>query len=333
MKAVILPNYNPNLIRAILGMKVENKLMPVPAKGEVVIKIHASPCNPSDIAFLTGGYNIKKTLPAIPGFEGVGTIEFVGEGVLKEMIGKRVSCFVQNDKSGSWSEYVISTPDECIFLKDEMPDDQAACFAVNPFTAYGLYNLAREKSSKCIIQNAASGQVGKFIRILAKKDGIQVINIVRKPEHIELLKSEGETEVLNATDKKFEESLALKASKLGADICFDAVGGSQSGQIINAMPAGAELILYGGLSGADLSHIDALGLIFDRKVLSGFNLMDWMADLEEGEFEDISEYLQDLFIDGTFKTTISDSYSLDHIVKGIRAYIGNMSAGKILIKP
>lgn len=333
MKAIILPNYNSNLIRALVGMRVENKLMPIPSQGELVIKIHASPCNPSDIAFLTGGYNIKKTLPAIPGFEGVGTIEFVGKGVSKDLIDKKVSCFIQNDKCGTWSEYVISKPEDCIFLKDEMPMEQAACFTVNPFTAYGLFTLAKEGGCKTIIQNAATGQVGKFIRILAKRDGIKVINIVRKQEHVELLKSEGETEVLNSADKNFEESLHLKAKELEADICFDAVGGEQSGQILNAMPANSELILYGGLSGVDLSNINTLGIIFDHKILSGFNLMDWKSELEEGEFENISNHLQDLFIDGILKTDISATYSLDEVVKGIRAYIGNMSAGKILIKP
>ncbi len=333
MKAVILPAYNPNLIRAIVGMKVEEKLMPVPAKGEVVIKIHASPCNPSDIAFLTGGYIIKKTLPTIPGFEGVGLIEFVGEGVSKDLIEKRVSCFIQHDKSGTWSEYVIATPEECIFLKDEMPEEQAACFAVNPFTAYGLFSLAKDGGCKTIIQNAAAGQVGKFIRILAKMNGIQVINIVRKQEQVDFLKVEGETEVLNSTDKNFEENLKNKAQELEADICFDAVGGEQSGIILNAMPPNSELIVYGGLSAADLSNIDTLGIIFDHKVLSGFNLMDWMGELEEGEFDDISDYLQDLFINGTLKTNIQASYPLNEVVKGIRAYIGNMSAGKIIIKP
>ena len=99
------------------------------------------------------------------------------------------------------------------------------------------------------------------------------------------------------------------------------------------MPDNAELILYGGLSGQDLAKIDSLDLIFRNKLLSGFSLMNWMDELEEGEFEEISDYLQDLFIDGTFKTDIQGTYSLDEVVKGIRTYIGNMSAGKILIKP
>ena len=104
-------------------------------------------------------------------------------------------------------------------------------------------------------------------------------------------------------------------------------------QILNFMPANSELILYGGLSGQDVAGIDTLGIIFDHKILSGFNLMDWMDELEEGEFEEISEYLQDLFIDGTLKTDIQAAYSLEDVVKGIRVYIGDMSAGKVLIKP
>lgn len=333
MKAVILPDYNQNLIRALVGMKIEDRPMPVPGKKEVLIKIKAAPCNPSDIAFLRGGYKIIKTLPTIPGFEGVGEITFVGSGVPNDLIGKHVSCFIQDDKYGTWSEYAIAKLDSCILLNEKMPIDQAACFTVNPFTAYGLINLAKIKGCKTIIQNAASGQVGKFIRVLAKQDEIKVINIVRKETHLKKLIAEGEKEVLNATDEKFASFLRLKARELEANLCFDAVGGEATGTLINVMPPCSDLILYGGLSGQDLSNIDTLGVIFDKKIIKGFNLMEWMNSLEEGEFEDISEYLQDLFINGTLKTDIQESFALDEVVSGIRAYIGNMSKGKILLKP
>ncbi len=333
MKAVILPDYNQNLIRALVGMRIEEKPIPIPQKGEILIKIKAAPCNPSDIAFLRGGYNIRKTIPAIPGFEGAGEVTFVGPGAPNDLIGKLVSCFIQDDKQGTWSEYIVAKLDDCILLKEKMPIDQAACFTVNPFTAYGLFNLAKVKGSKAIIQNAAAGQVGKLIRVLAKQDKIKVINIVRKEEHLKELIAEGEKNILNSTDKNFASSLHLKARELEANLCFDAVGGEVTGTLINVMPPHSDLILYGGLSGQDLSNIDALGVIFDKKVIKGFNLMDWMNTLEEGEFEDISEYLQDLFIKGTLKTDIQESFKLIEVVKGIRAYIGNMSAGKILIKP
>ena len=71
MKSVVLPDYNANLIRALIGMKIKEKPIPVPSKDEVLIEMLAAPCNPSDIAFLMGGYNIKKPTPCIPGFEGV----------------------------------------------------------------------------------------------------------------------------------------------------------------------------------------------------------------------------------------------------------------------
>jgi len=81
MKAVILPTYNNNLIRALIGMKIEERSIPEPSEGQVQIKMEAAPCNPSDIAFLRGGYNVVKPLPCIPGFEGCGIITKVSEGI------------------------------------------------------------------------------------------------------------------------------------------------------------------------------------------------------------------------------------------------------------
>lgn len=333
MKAVLLPAYNNNLIRALVGMKVEEKPLPLVFEGEVLIKIEASPCNPSDIAFLRGGYNIRKSLPAVPGFEGVGVISEIGDGLPEEFIGKRISCFVQNDRSGTWSEFVVAKITDCIFLKEEMPMEQAACFAVNPFTAFALYEMAQQELCECIIQNAANGQVGKFIRVLAKNDHLKVINIVRKEDQVAKLKFEGEEYVLNSEDDHFKKDLYNLAQKLNATMAFDAVGGEITGLLMNSMPEDSELVLYGGLSGTELSHIDPMGIIFDRKMISGFNLIDWFDSLEDEEFEEVSDYLQDLFINGVFHTDIQASFGLNDIVKGIRTYISDMSEGKILIKP
>lgn len=332
MKAVVLPVYNNNLIRALIGMKVEKKRIPEPLEGQVQIKMEAAPCNPSDIAFLRGGYNIKKSLPCIPGFEGCGVITKIGEGIDEKFIGKRVSCFIQDDVGGTWSEFVVANITDCIFLKDEMPTEQAACFAVNPFTAYGLYDLAQEDECEAIIQNAATGQVGRFIRVFSKNNKLKVINIVRKAEQVDQLKSEGEKYVLDSSTEDFAEQLKTLAHKLNATLAYDAIGGEMTAQLLNAMPPDSEVILYGGLSGMEITGIDPMAVIFDGKILSGFNLMDWMENLEDGEFDEVSDYLQDLFIDGTLKTNIQGSYSYDEVVKGIRAYIGNMSAGKVLIK-
>jgi len=179
MRGIVLPQYNKNIIRALLSLKPEEKPLRKPGIDEVVIKIHAAPCNPSDIAFMQGGYNIVKTLPSVMGFEGSGTVVDAGNEA-KPMIGMRVSCFVQEDSDGTWADYLITKKENVIVLKEEMDMDQAACFTVNPFTAYGMMDIAWVNESKAIVLNAAGGQVPEMMRALAGSKGIETINIVRK---------------------------------------------------------------------------------------------------------------------------------------------------------
>jgi NADPH:quinone reductase-like Zn-dependent oxidoreductase len=329
--AVVLPAYNPNIIRAIVSLKTEERDIPELGPNQVLIKIAATPCNPSDIAFLQGGYNVVKPLPAVPGFEGSGTIVKVGSNT-KDLLGKRVSCFTQDDGDGTWAEYLATDAKSCVVLKDEIDFDQAACLAINPFTAYGLFELCKKNNCKALILNAAGGQLAEFIRLLAKREGVECINIVRKTEHEESLKKKGGGFILNSTREGFVDELKSIVKELNASIAFDAVGGEMTGIILNALPVGSEVIVYGGLSGKDISGISTLEVIFHNKKLSGFNLNEWMADKSSSEFQQIADEIQDFIIKGDFKTEIQSSYNLDEIKEGIRTYIKSMSAGKVLFK-
>lgn len=332
MKSVILPAYNKNIIRAMLSLKVEEIERPKPKNEEVLIKVHASPVNPSDIAFIQGSYNIVKSLPAIPGFEASGIIEDAAPDQ-KHLIGKKVSCFVQDDKGGTWSNYVVANIQDIILLKDDMDMDQAACFTVNPLTAYGLMEIALQYNASAIIQNASGGQVASFIRKMATISGIEVIDIVRKKETAEQLSAEGAKHVLVDTDDDFLNRLADISKKLLPTVAFDAVGGTLGAHMFNALSNDSELVVYGGLSGKQLSELNVMDIIFENKIISGFNLIDWKAEIGIEEFNKAAEELQDLFIDGTLSTKISSSTSLENIVKGLRGYIANMSGGKLLVKP
>ena len=243
MKAVQLTAYNKNVLRALLSLEVVEKEIPELQKNEVLVKMHAASCNPSDIAFIQAGYNIIKKLPAVPGFEGSGVVVDVGSD-LKDLVGKKVSCFIQDDVDGTWAEYVKLKKDSLIILDEAMDLDQAACFSVNPFTAYAMLEIAEIRASKAIVQNAAGGQVPALIRQFAKIRQIETINIVRKVETAEKLKAEGEKYVLVEQDEKFSDQLKQLAYDLNATTAFDAVGGHFSGLIINAMPLDSELIIY-----------------------------------------------------------------------------------------
>jgi len=186
---------------------------------------------------------------------------------------------------------------------------------------------------KAIIQNGASGQIGIFIRTLAKKRRIPVINLVRKEEHIKALGEEGEKFVLNMSDPLFESDLQQLAHKYHATIAFDAVGGDTSGMILNAMPPGSELVIYGGLSGKPVGMINPLDIIFKAKTIRGFNLGDWKTGVGEEHFQKVSEELQELMIGRILVTRIQCAFSLEEVQLALEQYIRNMSSGKILFQP
>lgn len=332
MKAVLLPAYNRNVLRALLSLEVVEKNTPVLGHDEVFVIMHAASCNPSDIAFIQGGYNIVKTLPAVPGFEGSGTII---ESSLdnKDLIGKKVSCFIQDDIDGTWAEYFKLKKSDFIILSEDMDLDQAACFSVNPLTAYALVEIAKARHSKAIVQNAAGGQVPLLVRQLAKAKGIKTIDIVRKSETAEKLKTEGEEYVIIEQEKDFPEKLKQLANELKATTAFDAVAGPLSARIINAMPSGSEMVVYGGLSNKQISDINPMDIIFRNKLISGFNLVKWKGELPPFEFIKIIDELQQLFIKGELKTNIQGEFEINDIVQGLKTYLGNMSNGKVLIKP
>lgn len=332
MNAIVLEKYNPNIVRALRSMKVEELTTPAPAEHGVIVKVEASPVNPSDIAFLLGGYNIVKPLPAIPGFEGVGKIVATGKGLDPAFVGERVVFFTQDDHGGAWSEYVALREEQVFPVSIELPVEQAACLFVNPFTAYALFEHIHTNQHKAIIQSAANGQLGRFIRFFAGDHQVEVINLVRKNDHVTQIQKEGCRHVLNIFDDDFEEKLSELSEKLNATAAIDAVGGELTGKLLNAMPAGSEVIVYGGLSGMPVSGIETLELIFNNKILSGFNLNDWLAEKSAEEFKKISGYIQLLFMEKKLETKISQVYKMDDFYNGLRSYISDMSAGKILIQ-
>jgi len=332
MKAVLLPDYNQNVLRAMLSLRIEEFQTPVPEADEVVINLFAAACNPSDIAFICGGYNIIKPVPAIPGFEASGEVIKTGANA-QSLFGKNVSCFVQSDKSGTWAEEFVANKNDLVVLDEKMDLNQGAAFSVNPFTAYGLIELSKLRGSKAIVQNAGGGQVAEFIRRLAEENNIDVINIVRKKETVDTLKKAGEKYVLCEQENDLLENLKTLSGELNATIAFDAVGGELAGSMVNAMPKNTELVVYGGLSGKRISDVNEMDLIFKRKKISGFNLIDWKESLEKDGFSEISKTLQEKFISGKLKTEFQATTSLNTIVNGLKTYIKNMSSGKLLIKP
>jgi NADPH2:quinone reductase len=333
MRGVVLTDYDYNLIKAIKQkIEVQEITIPTPKDNEVLIKIASAPCNPSDIAFMRGLYAVKKTTQTVLGFEGSGVVVAAGNNA-EHLLGKKVSCYTQKDINGTWAEYFCVDKESCVLLKDDMPLDQGASFFVNPFTAYGLVEFAKKHKPKAIIQNAAMGQVARFVSFFLSKENIPVINIVRKPKQVEELKEKGSEFVLNSADENFLDQLNTISHELNATVAFDAVAGNYSGDLLNNMPENSRVIVYGGLSGNHASGFDALDLIFKNKKVEGFNLNQWLEEVGKKGFEKVSAELQDLVIRKEIETVFQKSFPFEQATNALIHYITKMSKGKILLHP
>lgn len=330
-KAVVLTEYNPNLMRAMLSLKIEEMPLPRVNENDVLIKIIASPVNPSDIAFLQGGYNIIKPLPAIPGFEAVGEVIDAGD-TFKRLIGKRVNCFSQDENSGCWSEFLVTSGFNCIVADDDLSIQQAATLGINPLTAIGLMEIAFKNNSKTIIINAAGGVVPSFLRVLAEQNDIKTINIFRNEPTGFNPSNYSKHYKLISTDDDFDFKLKTLLTVNEPVTVFDAVGGGLSGILFNAMPSKSDLVVYGGLSNEPIGQVDVLQMIFHDKKIEGFNLNEYIrSNLNRGLANNLAYEANQLVKNGLYSTPIQGEFSLNDIVKGLRTYIKNMSSGKVLI--
>jgi NADPH:quinone reductase-like Zn-dependent oxidoreductase len=298
------------------------------------VKIDSAPCNPSDLLFLQGKYGTLKTLPSVPGWEGAGTVVASGGGWLANWLkGKHVACGNQDDRDGTWAQYMLANATECIPLKRQLSLEQGATLIVNPLTAMGLLDTARRGGHRAVIQTAAASQVGRLVVRMAKEANYPVISLVRRESQVEILKSLGATHVINSSDHDFVEQMKSLCERLGATAAFEAVAGDLTGIVLNAMPAGSTVYVYGALSEVSCAGIDPIELIFRDKHITGFYLGNWLKNRGSLGILRAAGRLQRMIIEGRTATTVQGRLDLDGAIAGLEQYVHHMTDGKILIAP
>jgi NADPH:quinone reductase len=321
MRAVVLHEYGG-------AVTLEQHPVRLPGTGEALVHIAASPINPSDLLFIMGAYGFRKPLPTTPGFEASGTIVAVGEGVSEAMMGQRVAVYAGGE-DGAWMEYVRTAASNCIPLPDQIDLERGAMLIANPLTAHLLLDMAVE--GQAVVQTAAASVLGKMIIRLAKRRGIEIINIVRREEQVHDLVALGAQHVLNSGDPDFDAQLRGLCHTLKAHLAFDAVGGVLSGQVLRAMPNASRMIVYGALSGQPCA-IYPDDLVFRKKRVDGFWLVDWLTDSTPAI---IGSVVMDVLtaVDGEYTTEVRARYPLAQVPAALRDYTNQMTGGKVLLVP
>jgi NADPH2:quinone reductase len=249
--------------------ELELSLVEVPIKqpgpAEVLVRIEASPLNPSDQGLLfaaadmnaavASGTNERPIVTApIPasamrnmagrldqsmpvGNEGAGVVVEAGSSeAARPLIGKKVAMM----GGAMYSQYRTIGVDQCLLLPEGATAAEGASAFVNPMTALGMIDTMRREGHSAIVHSAAASNLGHILIRLCAAEKIKLVNIVRSEDQERLLRGMGATYVCNSSSAQFAEVLADSVAATGATIAFDAIGGGAlAGQILKSMEIAA----------------------------------------------------------------------------------------------
>ena len=272
-----------------LRMELSEQPTPTPGDEEVVVQIEATPINPSDHGVMFGwasmgecassgeGDDIILTAPVSPqgmgvmkarigqslpvGNEGAGTVVAAGSGEMAQaLMGKRVAVM----GGGMYAHYRCLPAAMCLPLKPEHTAKDGASSFVNPLTALSMLETMRMEGHTALVHTAAASNLGQMLNRICKDDGVELVNIVRREEQVEMLREMGAKHVCNSSSETFAADLTDAIHETGATLAFDATGGGDlASNILSAMEAAAartpgaysiygsvahkQVYLYGGL--------------------------------------------------------------------------------------
>lgn len=332
MKAVIFKQFgDPQNV-----LQVEDQPLPSPNRGELRVRMIASPVNPSDIMTIQGEYSQLPTLPATPGYEGVGIVEQAGGGLYsKYLVGKRVT--VLNRERGNWCEQTIVPSKQVIPVPSQISDEQAALFFVNPATAFVMtQKVLRVSAGDWLLQTAAGSALGRMVIRLGKHFGFRTINVVRRPEQVEELKALGADVVLcfdgsQQSPNELKEEVEKATAGKGVRYAIDPVGGATGAATVTCLADGGRMLSFGSLSGQPM-EISSRDLITNVATVEGFGLAQYMQQQRLlGKLrlvKTIGRLIQQRILDSEVRA----AFELDQYTDAMKEAMKPGQSGKVLLR-
>jgi NADPH:quinone reductase-like Zn-dependent oxidoreductase len=248
-----------------LELSLASVSVPEPGAEEVVVRVEASPINPSDLGLLVGAADMStaktsgtteapivtakvpeagmkamagrldQSMPV--GNEGAGVVIKAGSSeAAKALMGKTVAMI----GGAMYAQYRSMKATDCLPLPDGItPAEGASCF-VNPLTALGMVETMRREGHKALLHTAAASNLGQMLNKICLKDGIGLVNIVRSQQQADILRKIGARHIVDSGAPTFMSDLTKAVEESGATLAFDAIGGGKlAGQILAGMEIAA----------------------------------------------------------------------------------------------
>lgn len=347
--------------------------VPEPADDEVIVRVEAAPINPSDLGLLFGMADmttavqsgtadspvITATIPeglrkavaaragqSLPvGNEGGGVVVAAGSDPLAQsLMGKTVGIL----GGATYTQFRAIKAKQCLAMHDGVtPAEAASCF-VNPLTALGMVETMKAEGFTALCHTAAASNLGQMLQKICTKDGIDLVNIVRKDEQAELLKGLGAKYVCNSSSDTFMEDLTNAIAETNAYVAWDATGGGDlASRILTCMELAAQkssggysrygsdqykqVYIYGGLDRTTTTLSRNFGMSWG---LGGWLLTPFLQKIGPEAADKLRQRVADE-IKTTFASTYTKEVSLAEALtmEAIEVYGKQATGEKYLINP
>lgn len=303
---------------------------PDPSPGQVLVKMIMSPIHNHDLWTVRGEYGYKPDLPtAIGGTEAVGLITDVGAGVDEAMIGQRIAVAGVH---GTWAEYFVAPATGVMPLPPQIDDTLGAQLIAMPFSAISLLETLNVSAGDWIVQTAANGAVGKIMAVLAKARGVNLLNLVRRPEAVAELQAMGFEHVLSTSDLNWKQEALAIIGEEGARAAIDSVGGPVATDLTELLGDEGQLVIFGTATGAPLALNSGL-MIFKHLSVKGFWASKVGAEMDDDVRTRLMTELVGLALTGKLALADGGIYPIEQITAAVTAAQTPGRIGKVMIRP
>ncbi len=309
-------------------LRVEDIPLPEPGPDEIRVRLTHRPMNPSDLLTVSGQYGrLPRQLPAVPGLEGAGLVDALGEGVAGLGLGQRV---IALGSGGTWQEAVVIPAAGALPVPDSISDQTAAQFVGNPVSAYVMLveELALQPGD-WVLQTAAGSTLGRIVLQLAQLKGYKTINWVRRREQVgELLALGADAAFCTEDDDLVQQVTELTEG--GVQGVLDAVGGAVGALAADTLRTRGTMLAYGLLSGQPVP-LNTGRMLFKGTTVRGFWLTRWMQSQPPEQLRAVFTALLGLMTEGHIQPPVEAEYDLGDVLEAVRHAQTPGRSGKLLL--
>lgn len=302
---------------------------PAPGEGEVLLRLVLSLIHHHDLWTIRGTYGVRPELPARPGSEAVAVVEQLGAGVEELTPGDRVAVTAV---PGTWTELFTAPAGALIPLPSKLPDEAAAQLVAMPFSALSLLEHLELAPGEVLVQNAATGAVGRLVAQFARARDQRVISLVRRSSGIEELAAQGIGDVIATDQEDWQEQARALIGDAHVAAGLDSVGGEAAGQVLSLLGRGGRLVVFGAMGGSTMA-LPSGPIIFRDLKVEGFWGAQVSAEMSpEGRRRLIGEIIARLLA-GEVTLPVAGTFGLDEVVAAVEATLTDGRQGKVLLRP